>query len=502
LSLKCMMFFMYMPSAACAARIQLTLQGWKAMELTDPPDSDELAEQSEEQVVGKRCMSEFAELGKVGRHGAASPSEHSHARPGEPGPSGTLVQLTAQEVVDGLWHGNTSVLDLLEHGRAAFDDHRCDDIELEDFRGKFGLVGNKCFGKTNFGHGEICESGNVVWIYPSFDNNKAFCINHNVCHRLTLWSSHACSVKVWRVGTVEEAVQVLARYPDDSIKHMVLGGHGDGTSIRWGGKHDGLMGVAGKERPLPTGSIVRATEAVPSLNSVDNWPVGPGHVGYVKRIDSDGDAVIYFDGITTPQQVGAKSFSKLEASPSGGKSFLLALRKKMHKHGTVFADSCLSATSARSPNIAQFVAEQDIERRAQQRRAAGGQGRPRHRLRGQLRQRARQEVPRLARGRRGRPAADLPRRGGRVPSLGPRAEARRGRQLPLPSGIEVHDRGGRSVPQERRDHQRRVLLALLCGGVVAGELQVCAEAHLRKSVALVDQALSGHTLRPDARRGE
>jgi len=358
LSLKCMMFFMYMPSAACAARIQLTLQGWKAMELTDPPDSDELAEQSEEQVVGKRCMSEFAELGKVGRHGAASPSEHSHARPGEPGPSGTLVQLTAQEVVDGLWHGNTSVLDLLEHGRAAFDDHRCDDIELEDFRGKFGLVGNKCFGKTNFGHGEICESGNVVWIYPSFDNNKAFCINHNVCHRLTLWSSHACSVKVWRVGTVEEAVQVLARYPDDSIKHMVLGGHGDGTSIRWGGKHDGLMGVAGKERPLPTGSIVRATEAVPSLNSVDNWPVGPGHVGYVKRIDSDGDAVIYFDGITTPQQVGAKSFSKLEASPSGGKSFLLALRKKMHKHGTVFADSCLSATSARSPNIAQFVAEQ------------------------------------------------------------------------------------------------------------------------------------------------
>jgi len=358
LSLLCMALLLDLPGAARASRTRLTLEGGQAGEPTGPPDSDELAEQSEERIVGRRCLSELAELRKVSHPGAASSSKPAYERLEEPGPSGTLVQLTAQEVVDGLWHGNSSVLDLIERGRAAFDDYKCDAQELEDFRAKFGLVGNKCFGKTNFGHGEICESGNVVWIYPRFDFNKAFCINENACHRLTLWSSHACSVKVWRVETVEEAVQVLAQYPNNSIKHMVMGGHGDGTSIRWGGQHDGFLGVAGKEEPLPMGSIVRPTVTLLSLNRMGNRLVEPSQVGYVARIDSDGDAIIFFDGIATPQVIISKHLFTLEASPSSGQTFLSALREKMHRHGTVFTDSCLSATSAMNPNIAQFVAGQ------------------------------------------------------------------------------------------------------------------------------------------------
>jgi len=489
LSLLCMTLLLDMPSAARAARARLTMQGGKAEEPTGPPDNDELPERSEEQTVMNKC--ELAEFGKVSRPGAASLLEPSYEQLEEQGPPGTLVQLTAQEVVDGLWHGNTSVLDLLEHGRAAFDDYRCDEQEFEDFMGKFGLVGDECFGKTNFGRGEICESGNVVWIYPKHDHNGAFCIDESACHRLTLWSSHACSVKVWRVETLEEALQLLSRYPDNSIKHMVLGGHGDGSSIRWGGKHDGILGLVGDEKPVPMGSIVRPTEVVPSMNNMGNRDFMPGAVGYVRWIDRDGDAVIYIDGHTISQHIEAKSFSKLEVSPSGAKSFLLALREKMHKHGSIFTDSCLSATSTRSPNIAQFVAEQDIERRAQQRRAAGGQGRPRHRLRGQLQRGARQEVPCLAWGRRGRAAARLLCPGSRVPFLGPRAETRRGRQLPLPRGVGVQDCGGRSLPQERRDRQRRVLPALLRGGVVRGDVHLRVEAHLLRCVGLHHRALSG-----------
>jgi len=356
LSLLCMTLLLDMPSAARAARARLTMQGGKAEEPTGPPDNDELPERSEEQTVMNKC--ELAEFGKVSRPGAASLLEPSYEQLEEQGPPGTLVQLTAQEVVDGLWHGNTSVLDLLEHGRAAFDDYRCDEQEFEDFMGKFGLVGDECFGKTNFGRGEICESGNVVWIYPKHDHNGAFCIDESACHRLTLWSSHACSVKVWRVETLEEALQLLSRYPDNSIKHMVLGGHGDGSSIRWGGKHDGILGLVGDEKPVPMGSIVRPTEVVPSMNNMGNRDFMPGAVGYVRWIGRDGDAEIYIDGHRTSQGIEAKSLSKLEASPSGAKSFLLALRETMHKRGSIFADSCLSATSTRSPNIAQFVAEQ------------------------------------------------------------------------------------------------------------------------------------------------
>jgi len=271
--------------------------------------------------------------------------------------------MTARDVVDGLWHSNTSVLDLLEHGIAAFDDYRCDKQELAAFRKEFGLddlkkkngLEGSCFNTVSFKKGEICkgeEGGNVVWIYPKSDHNDAFCINSNVCHRLTMWSQHACSVQVLRVETVNQAWAHLSKYPDDSIKHMVLGGHGDGSTIQWGGTPHGVLGVVGSTKPVYVGSIVSPKEPITENDRI----FSRDFVGYVRKVGI-ARALIWDENDLTPQQISAKHFPNLEVKPSMVNSFFLVLGQKMKRHGTIFADSCLSANSKENPNIAQYIAK-------------------------------------------------------------------------------------------------------------------------------------------------
>lgn len=81
----------------------------------------------------------------------------------------------------------------------------------------------------------VCSGGeNVVFMYPWVDDTNAFCVNDNVCHRLSNWDKNACSVKMLRIKNVQHGIDQLDQYPDNSIKHAVLGGHGSGGTLHWG----------------------------------------------------------------------------------------------------------------------------------------------------------------------------------------------------------------------------------------------------------------------------
>lgn len=84
-----------------------------------------------------------------------------------------------------------------------------------------------------------------LYIYPMEDHNNAFgfCTEANrfsmgFCHRL-YGQSEFYSVYFYRVHNVEEAIEVVRKLPSNiKIKHLVLGGHGDPTSLAWGEEGD------------------------------------------------------------------------------------------------------------------------------------------------------------------------------------------------------------------------------------------------------------------------
>jgi len=80
----------------------------------------------------------------------------------------------------------------------------------------------------------------ALYIYPKEDHNNAFGFCEDgrfglgFCHRVYSQSEHY-SVVFRRVSSVEEAIEAVKGLPSDvEIKHLVLGGHGDPTSLQWG----------------------------------------------------------------------------------------------------------------------------------------------------------------------------------------------------------------------------------------------------------------------------
>lgn len=142
----------------------------------------------------------------------------------------------------------------------------------------------------------LCAEKNVLFMYPWEDHNNAFCVNENVCHRIWNWDKHACSVRMRRIQSIQDAINELHDYSDNSLKHVVLGGHGNGWTLHWG------------------------------------------------------------EGNTCGQ-------SHLCVGDWKSNELLRLLSRKMLQHGTIFTDSCLSATTDSSKhrdgkNLASWVASQ------------------------------------------------------------------------------------------------------------------------------------------------
>jgi hypothetical protein len=239
----------------------------------------------------------------------------------EPGDGAVLLQeVETEAVVQSSFLEDHEVSDILLNlsaseasGRANYIDYDCTAQEFYKFSADFNIAGNpirqpNC-GITkhrNFENQPICTGqkgpgpivpealGNVLFMYPWEDHNNAFCINNNVCHRMSEWDFHACSVRMRRIQSVEDASDQLDHYPDTSLKHVVLGGHGSGSALHWGDVNQCGRGV------LCVGEYL-------------------------------------------------------------SNAFLEKLSKKMYQHGTIFLDSCLSATNDESrfrngKNLASWVA--------------------------------------------------------------------------------------------------------------------------------------------------
>lgn len=178
------------------------------------------------------------------------------------------------------------------------------ETSLPALKDLFGVNLGDTATKHFFDTPKTCTMRNVLWLYPSEDHNGAFEINTNVEWRLKGWYRMACSVHVWRVGSVEEATRIVKAYTQRSLMNVVLGGHGSGTSLEWGASKFWSSNVTG-------------------------WYLGE----------------------TTELAVG--SWATIE--------FFKALNSRMSRHGTVFMDSCLSGTSCSwswQTNLAQWTSQQ------------------------------------------------------------------------------------------------------------------------------------------------
>lgn len=189
----------------------------------------------------------------------------------------------------------------LDRSLSGKSNYHCSASEAETFQSRFSPTPPESCDRnrlSNFQNRAPCLSSNVLFLYPRDDHNNAFCINANVCKRLMGWYENACAVRVRRISSVSHALQVLDSFLDNSIKHAVVGGHGSGWNLHW----------------------------------------GPGN--------------------TCGQSHLCVSTSNYQASSK----FIAKLSRKMHKHGSIFLDSCLSATEDKSKwshgmNLAQWIAK-------------------------------------------------------------------------------------------------------------------------------------------------
>mmetsp|Transcript_53828 Transcript_53828/g.166794 ORF Transcript_53828/g.166794 Transcript_53828/m.166794 type:complete len:408 (-) Transcript_53828:109-1332(-) len=251
---------------------------------------------------------------------------------------------------------NESAGALLDLQEARFKDHSCTLPEFKEFKRVYGLR-TSTMHTSSFGWREPCKQNNVVWFYPSQDHNGAFSINSNVCHRLMLWRGVACSVQVRRVGSAQEAADYLRTLPRDSVRHAVLGGHGSGVSLAWG-RGSGLVGTeVTRGWFVPVGRVVRFRKSFWTISSVAKL-ISAGATGFVSNVDKAGDAYVYFDQPDYGQQwVPRSTFMGGTETVASPMSLLLQeLGPVLQQHGSIFLDSCRSATSAYRPNLARYVA--------------------------------------------------------------------------------------------------------------------------------------------------
>jgi len=214
-------------------------------------------------------------------------------------------ELSIRDATEGsfkcAWNAGGVATSLIERDGAMYRDHMCERGESFYFQGLFKLQGDVllCRSHENFKNKDSCETNNVLFMYPWRDPNGAFCVRGNVCFRFLEWQYDACSVQMRRAQSVAEATMALDEFPNDSIMHANLGGHGNGSMLQWGD---------------PSGD------------------------------DSD--------------ECGK---SMLCIGNKASEEFLHMLSSKMQRHGSVFVESCLSATSDESLkkdglNLAQYVA--------------------------------------------------------------------------------------------------------------------------------------------------
>lgn len=113
---------------------------------------------------------------------------------------------------------------------------KCDQTDLDEMMELFGAAP----GRFGLQHDLFHDRANgksrkrVLMLYPDADHNAAFKINNHMCYRLVNWARIYEDVRLIHISTVVEASEVLNAYPDDSIHHLVVAGHGSPNSLQFG----------------------------------------------------------------------------------------------------------------------------------------------------------------------------------------------------------------------------------------------------------------------------
>mmetsp|Transcript_2581 Transcript_2581/g.6048 ORF Transcript_2581/g.6048 Transcript_2581/m.6048 type:complete len:457 (-) Transcript_2581:82-1452(-) len=76
-------------------------------------------------------------------------------------------------------------------------------------------------------------AGQVVFLYPSEDDNNAFAFREQLCSRISCWLQRNYNVTFRVVQSVKHASIILDEFQDRDIHHVIIGGHGTETSIAW-----------------------------------------------------------------------------------------------------------------------------------------------------------------------------------------------------------------------------------------------------------------------------
>eukprot|EP00929_Paragymnodinium_shiwhaense_P028427 TRINITY_DN16476_c0_g1_i2.p1 TRINITY_DN16476_c0_g1~~TRINITY_DN16476_c0_g1_i2.p1 ORF type:complete len:336 (-),score=30.01 TRINITY_DN16476_c0_g1_i2:429-1436(-) len=75
----------------------------------------------------------------------------------------------------------------------------------------------------------------VLFLQPEDDHNGAFSFADLLCSRINCWQKRHYQVVMRRVSTTDEAMDVISKFPDRSIHHVILAGHGSPLGLSWGG---------------------------------------------------------------------------------------------------------------------------------------------------------------------------------------------------------------------------------------------------------------------------
>lgn len=105
----------------------------------------------------------------------------------------------------------------------------------------------------------------AIFLYPLVDPNGGFAMTERMCGRWACWRDHGYTVIVKRMRDAAQAEEFFSEFPDNSIGHLVLAGHGDRRSLLWssddgdinvessGKTHDMLLTLRNKLTFDPTG---------------------------------------------------------------------------------------------------------------------------------------------------------------------------------------------------------------------------------------------------------
>eukprot|EP00928_Gymnodinium_smaydae_P000635 TRINITY_DN10242_c0_g1_i1.p1 TRINITY_DN10242_c0_g1~~TRINITY_DN10242_c0_g1_i1.p1 ORF type:complete len:440 (-),score=18.68 TRINITY_DN10242_c0_g1_i1:255-1574(-) len=74
----------------------------------------------------------------------------------------------------------------------------------------------------------------ILYLLPEEDINGAFGLTEKMCERIRCFRDSGYHVFTRRVSRINEAEEVLNTFPDGSLHHVSLGGHGTSTSIEFG----------------------------------------------------------------------------------------------------------------------------------------------------------------------------------------------------------------------------------------------------------------------------